>query len=213
MNRTAAAHTARGSLSYRVLISKLSILGSSVGPGRSLSGVFFSDISVSTSSFAPAPPLLRPAGISSSPALDARGCPLPCACRAAAALAKCPFAEKDVCRVVPPGYAPLCQKVYLEQGLPDALGTSTMRILAPVGSYKLPKELVSNPFPFSACSRAPGCTTAGASYLYSEGTGPPRAYAENLGAQEVWGTTSTNGPVRPQPIPCRRLTEPLPEAF
>ena len=25
---------------------------------------------------------------------------------------------------------------------------------------------------------------------------------ENLGAQ-VWGTTSTNGPVRPQPIPCR----------
>ena len=35
-----------------------------------------------------------------------------------------------------------------------------------------------------------GLPTAGARYLYSEGTGPPRACAENLGAQ-VWGTTST----------------------
>jgi hypothetical protein len=31
---------------------------------------------------------------------------------------------------------------------------------------------------------------------------------ENLGAQ-VWGTTSTNGPVRPQPIPCRGTREHL----
>ena len=75
MNRTAAAHAARGSRFLIESLSKLSILGSSVGPGRSPSGVFFSDISVSTSSFAPAPPLLRPAGVSSSPAV--RGARLP----------------------------------------------------------------------------------------------------------------------------------------
>ena len=37
--------------------------------------------------------------------------------RAALHIAKCPFAEKDVCRGVPPGYAPLWQRVCLEQGL------------------------------------------------------------------------------------------------
>src|SRR5215204_5477030 len=66
---------------------------------------------------------------------EARGCPLPCASRAAAA-SKVPLCREDICRGVPPGYAPLCQKVYLEQGLPNALGASTMRILAPVGCYK-----------------------------------------------------------------------------
>ena len=47
----------RGALFLIESLTKLSILGSSVGPGRSPSGVFFSNISVSTSSFAPAPPL------------------------------------------------------------------------------------------------------------------------------------------------------------
>src|SRR5215212_1708174 len=47
----------------------------------------------------------------------------------------------------------------------------------------------------------------------TEGTGPPpRKGLQNLGAQ-VWGTTSTNGPVTSQPIPYRGFTEPLPEAL
>jgi len=73
----------------------------------------------------------------------------------------------EISRGVPPGYGSLCQKVYLKQGLcwsglSEALGTSTMRILPPVGCYKRQRSL-SNPFPFSACSWAPGCTSTGSS--------------------------------------------------
>src|SRR5215218_4407039 len=74
---------------------------------------------------------------------------------------------REISRGVPPGYGALCQKVYLEQGLcwsglSEALGTSTMRILAPVGYCERQRSL-SNPFPFTACSWAPGCTSTGSS--------------------------------------------------
>ena len=36
------------------------------------------------------------------------------------------YADEMYVRGVPPGYAPLCRKVYLVQGLPEALGTSTI---------------------------------------------------------------------------------------
>ena len=66
-----------------------------------------------------------------------------------------------------------------------------MRILAPVGCYERQRCRVHR-FPVSARSWAPGCKTVGASYPYSEGAGPPpRKGLQNLGAQEVWGTTST----------------------
>jgi hypothetical protein len=57
-------------------------------------------------------------------------------------------------------------------GLPESLGTSTMRILAPVGSYER-QDAACTAFPFTACSWAPGCKIAGASSTYSEGAGPP----------------------------------------
>src|SRR5215212_2475216 len=63
---------------------------------------------------------------------------------------------------------------------------------------------------FSA-PQARGCplTSSGARSKGTQGT-PARLLgkgSENLGAQ-VWGTTSTNEPVRPQPIAHRGLTEP-----
>jgi hypothetical protein len=42
------------------------------------------------------------------------------------------------------------------------------------------KGAVYTAFPFCACRWAPGCTAAGASYLYSEGAGPSRKGNGNL---------------------------------
>ena len=78
----------------------------------------------------------------------------------------------------------------LRCGLPKALGTRTMRILAPVGCYKRQQRSLR-----VTLSRLVHVAGRQAVRLWgpaatTEGTGPPRAYAENLGAQ-VWGTTST----------------------
>ena len=88
----------------------------------------------------------------------------------AAVHSKVPLCPKDVCRVVPPGYAALCQKVYLEQGLPEALVTSTMQILPPrpgawgwSGEHTLTKA--SSPS-FLRPGRGSATST-------TEGTGPP----------------------------------------
>jgi len=68
-----------------------------------------------------------------------------------------------------------------EQGLPEALGTSTMRILAPVRCYERQSSfcaLLSR----DACSWAPGCMTTGQLPLLKA---PARLGKEerNLGAQ------------------------------
>src|SRR5215218_7185743 len=88
--------------------------------------------------------------------------------RAAAHRAQCPVTGRHT-PTLSLGKGALCHRVYLEQGLwlrcglPETLGTSTMRILAPVGCYERHKELLRTAFPVSACSWAPGCTSAGAS--------------------------------------------------
>ena len=56
--------------------------------------------------------------------------------RAALHIAKCPFAEKDVCRGVPPGYAPLWQMVCLEQGLCVAAACQRLWVQAQLGSWR-----------------------------------------------------------------------------
>ena len=46
-----------------------------------------------------------------------RGARLPSTvCKPGGCDSKVPLCREDVCRVVPPGYAALCQKVHLEQG-------------------------------------------------------------------------------------------------
>src|SRR5215212_6635728 len=93
---------------------------------------------------------------------EARGCPLPCASRAAAA-SKVPLCRKDVCRVVPPDYAALCQKGYLEQGLSVGAACRRLWVQAQLGSWRLCLLRASNPFLITPGNQAPGCMTAKAS--------------------------------------------------
>ena len=78
----------------------------------------------------------------------------------------------------------------LRCGLPKALGTRTMRILAPVGCYKRQQRSLR-----VTLSRLVHVAGRQAVRLWgpaatTEGTGPPRKGLQNLGAL-VWGTTST----------------------
>ena len=116
---------------------------------------------------------------------EARGCPLPCASRAAAA-SKVLLCRKDVCRVVPPGYAPLCQKGYLEQGLSVGAACRRLWVQAQCGSWRpwvaiSDKAASVHSFPVMhvggrQAERLPGPATS------TEGAGPPRKRLQNLGA-------------------------------
>ena len=95
--------------------------------------------------------------------------------------------------------------------LVGGFSTSTMRILAPVGYCERQRSLCVT---LSLLVHVAGRQAVQLRGPAISVKAPARLgnLAENLGAQ-VWGTTSTNGPVRPQPIPRRELAEPLPEAL
>jgi len=84
----------------------------------------------------------------------------------AAVHSKVPLCREDVCRVVPPDYAALCQKGYLEQGLSVGAACRRLWVQAQLGSWRLCLLRASNPFPITPGNQAPGCMTAKASYHY-----------------------------------------------
>lgn len=96
-------------------------------------------------------------------------------------------------RAIAPKAVPQARSVR-RSGLPEALGTSAMSILASVGCYMLQRSLRVTPSLLLHVAERPAVRVRGPAYHYLKAPARLGELVENLGAQEVWGTTSTNGP-------------------